>query len=72
MGCNCKKTTVEAPNPILDNLKDKFIIEPIELPYMDISEPVIDEFDKIPQTKEQFHDDELRKWNGGNYPLIED
>jgi hypothetical protein len=50
MGCNCKKKAEEV------QVTNVTIVQVIETPEGDII---------IPQTKEDYLNDELRKWNGG-------
>jgi hypothetical protein len=65
MGCNCKKKGEEIR-----------VTNVTIVPAKELTQEEIDWYNNIdeirPYTEEDYLNDELRKWNGGDYPLIED
>jgi hypothetical protein len=67
MGCNCKKKGGEI------QVTNVTIVPVIEETPTGMTYDWYNNIDEIrPYTKEDYLNDELRKWNGGDYPLIED
>ncbi len=63
MGCNCKKTP-------------EIILPVVTPPIVELPKEEIDWYNNIdeirPYTQEDYLNDELRKWNGGDSPLKQD